>query len=172
MPKLGVSQPIRQVGSFRSHSEFRSRRSFSDDFAVKSCPFAITARLIANEPPQPLARDLATHVRFTFTGLTLQGKFLELCELRLSLSISSRSRALVMIAQSTQIVCHCLGIDRDSVEDAVDTIGCTSLKEVIRQTGAGSGCTACHCAIRDILAGGCPGVAQCPSGSSPICVMR
>jgi bacterioferritin-associated ferredoxin len=42
-----------------------------------------------------------------------------------------------------------------------------TLKQVIDHTGAGEGCTVCHCAIRNLLDGQCPA-----ASSSPTCVTR
>ncbi|MFQ5733382.1 MAG: (2Fe-2S)-binding protein [Planctomycetaceae bacterium] len=49
------------------------------------------------------------------------------------------------------IVCHCLHITRDEIEESIETASVGSLMCVIRETGAGSGCTACHCTIRSLL---------------------
>jgi bacterioferritin-associated ferredoxin len=52
---------------------------------------------------------------------------------------------------SESIVCHCLGISESTVADAVAICGMSTIKEVCRETGAGSGCTACHARLRDLL---------------------
>ena len=49
------------------------------------------------------------------------------------------------------LLCHCLHVSTEEVEQAVDAREVSSLQDVKQQTGAGSGCTACHCAIRDLL---------------------
>ena len=46
------------------------------------------------------------------------------------------------------IVCHCLQVRESAVVRAISTGEVDSLWDVIRCTGAGDGCTACHRAIR------------------------
>ncbi len=52
------------------------------------------------------------------------------------------------------LLCYCLHISTEEVEHVVESGQVSSLRDVKKLTGAGSGCTACHCAIRDLL-GGC-----------------
>lgn len=52
---------------------------------------------------------------------------------------------------SESIVCHCLGISESMVADAVAVCGIATVKDVCRETGAGSGCTACHAGLRELL---------------------
>ena len=49
------------------------------------------------------------------------------------------------------IVCHCLGVSESTVADAVAICGLATVKDVCRETGAGSGCTACHARLRELL---------------------
>jgi NifU-like protein len=49
------------------------------------------------------------------------------------------------------IICHCLAISESTVADAVAVCGLATVKEVCRETGAGSGCTACHARLRELL---------------------
>ena len=49
-------------------------------------------------------------------------------------------------------LCHCLEITEQDVTEMATSRGLTQLSEVIGCTGAGSGCTACHRAIRRHLA--------------------
>ena len=67
-----------------------------------------------------------------------------------------------------RIVCHCLHVSQTEVElAAASGLGC-ALKDVMECTGAGTGCTACHHRIRQILqAEG----RQSPE-PSPICIAR
>jgi NAD(P)H-nitrite reductase large subunit len=65
-----------------------------------------------------------------------------------------------------EVVCHCLGIARSEIVTAADVTDATSVRDIMKCTGAGTGCTACHGGIRRLLAN------QCPSGSSPTCVTR
>lgn len=49
-------------------------------------------------------------------------------------------------------ICHCLQIGECEVRAAVDCRDLASVHDVMDVTTAGTGCTACHCAIRQILA--------------------
>ena len=63
------------------------------------------------------------------------------------------------------VVCHCLGITEDELVTALTTHGLRSVREVRRQTGAGTGCNCCHTRIQLLL--------QSYSSSSPeICSAR
>ena len=61
------------------------------------------------------------------------------------------SRTHDSIDSTETIVCRCLGISENTVADAVAVCGLATVKEVCRETGAGSGCTACHARLRDLL---------------------
>lgn len=50
-----------------------------------------------------------------------------------------------------EVVCHCLQVTRDEIEATIEMGAARSVKCVIRETGAGGGCTACHCTIRNML---------------------
>jgi bacterioferritin-associated ferredoxin len=50
-----------------------------------------------------------------------------------------------------KVVCHCLNICESTIESKIEAGRVGTVKEVIRETGAGSGCTACHCTIRALL---------------------
>jgi bacterioferritin-associated ferredoxin len=52
---------------------------------------------------------------------------------------------------SETIVCHCLEVSESTVADAIAICGLTSVREVCRETGAGSGCTACHARLKELL---------------------
>ena len=72
------------------------------------------------------------------------------------------------LTQTThKIVCQCLQVTASEIESAAVFGGLQSLKDVMDQTGAGKGCTACHCAIRDLLGSQC-----CAPSSSPTWVTR
>lgn len=75
--------------------------------------------------------------------------------------------ASVIQSPSDRIICHCLRVTESEIRSAVEVGDASSVKRVMDCTQAGSGCTACHLAIRRILADQCP-----PSASSPICVIR
>jgi bacterioferritin-associated ferredoxin len=53
--------------------------------------------------------------------------------------------------QQDQIVCHCLQVTESTVREAADRCAFRSLCELVRETGAGSGCTACHRRLRRLL---------------------
>ncbi|MFM9965889.1 MAG: (2Fe-2S)-binding protein [Planctomycetaceae bacterium] len=65
------------------------------------------------------------------------------------------------------VVCHCLKVSQAEVESAIVTSDEPSLRCVMRMTGAGTGCTACHRVIRELIRAQCP-----PASASPTCVMR
>jgi bacterioferritin-associated ferredoxin len=75
-----------------------------------------------------------------------------------------------------RIVCRCLGIAESEIRCALmeGTAGC--LRTLMSATGAGTGCTCCHRAIKDLLAQErlqAQSHSQCDgSGSSPTCVTR
>ena len=52
---------------------------------------------------------------------------------------------------SEAIVCHCLAVSEETVETAIAICGLSTIKEICRETGAGSGCTACHARLRELL---------------------
>jgi NAD(P)H-nitrite reductase large subunit len=50
------------------------------------------------------------------------------------------------------VVCYCLRVSESQVVDCIAVTGCETVRDVMQQIGAGGGCTACHCRIRDLLA--------------------
>ena len=50
---------------------------------------------------------------------------------------------------SEEVICHCLKVTQAEVESAIVTSDEPSLRCVMRMTGAGTGCTACHRASED-----------------------
>jgi len=48
-------------------------------------------------------------------------------------------------------ICHCLQVGECEIRAAVDCRDLQNVREVMDVTTAGTGCTACHCAIRRIL---------------------
>jgi NifU-like protein len=48
-------------------------------------------------------------------------------------------------------ICHCLQIRECEIRTAVECGDVQSVRDVMNTTTAGTGCTACHCAIRQIL---------------------
>jgi NAD(P)H-nitrite reductase large subunit len=57
----------------------------------------------------------------------------------------------IEIHASTRVVCHCLGVTAGEIHRAVAAGLAECVKTVIDHTGAGSGCTACHCEIKELL---------------------
>lgn len=49
------------------------------------------------------------------------------------------------------VVCHCLGITEDELVSSLITLELRSVREVRRQTGAGTGCNACHRKIQSYI---------------------
>ena len=66
------------------------------------------------------------------------------------------------------IICHCLGIRASEIEGEIQFGRCEKVKDIMRLTQAGSGCTACHYRIRQMIAAG----TNQPAGASPICIAR
>jgi NAD(P)H-nitrite reductase large subunit len=50
-----------------------------------------------------------------------------------------------------RVICHCLQVKESQIVDAIAVTGAESLRDVVEHTGAGAGCTACHCRIRELL---------------------
>ncbi len=50
-----------------------------------------------------------------------------------------------------RVICHCLQVKESQIVDAIAVTGAEALRDVIHHTGAGAGCTACHCRIRELL---------------------
>src|SRR5262245_24385454 len=51
----------------------------------------------------------------------------------------------------SQYLCHCLQVTKESVVEAVVTLGLRNVREIGEHTGAGGGCTACHARLRQVL---------------------
>ena len=62
-----------------------------------------------------------------------------------------------------KIVCECLKVSEDAILEAVRTREISTVKDIIRYTQAGDGCTACHPALKEYLRK----KAQCPASSPP-----
>jgi bacterioferritin-associated ferredoxin len=50
-----------------------------------------------------------------------------------------------------EVVCRCLGVTSAELESALDLYNAESVEELREQTGAGSGCTACHRILKQVL---------------------
>lgn len=50
-----------------------------------------------------------------------------------------------------RVLCRCLKVAEDEIIDSIAITGAETIRDVIEHTGAGSGCTVCHCRIRDLL---------------------
>jgi bacterioferritin-associated ferredoxin len=70
------------------------------------------------------------------------------------------------LAEGGPVVCRCLGITEDELVSALVTLELRTLRDVRRNTGAGTGCTACHRRIQLCLD------AYSPSSSPDICSAR
>lgn len=62
-----------------------------------------------------------------------------------------------------RVICRCLQVKESQVVDVIAVTGAESVRDVINHSGAGGGCTACHCRIRELLA--------CRTGQ-PGCIAR
>jgi bacterioferritin-associated ferredoxin len=52
-----------------------------------------------------------------------------------------------------RIVCHCFQVSEVAIRQTIDMLGAESVGEVTQHTGAGGGCSACHCRIRRMIDG-------------------
>lgn len=59
-----------------------------------------------------------------------------------------------------RLLCHCLKVTHEVVRQCITDTSAESVHEVMRGCGAGKGCTACHCRIKDLLAGSCDDCGQ------------
>lgn len=50
-----------------------------------------------------------------------------------------------------EIICHCMGITRGEIEDAIKEKKLTTVEEIGEVTSAGTGCGGCQDRIQDIL---------------------
>jgi bacterioferritin-associated ferredoxin len=48
-------------------------------------------------------------------------------------------------------LCHCLRVTEQDVRDAVEAGVVNEVRDAMQQTGAGTGCMACRCALRDVI---------------------
>lgn len=56
--------------------------------------------------------------------------------------------------QTTEtLVCSCYDVTEGQIRRFIETFDTQTVEEVALHTGAGTGCTACHCRIRRMLAG-------------------
>lgn len=55
-------------------------------------------------------------------------------------------------ACTDRLVCHCLGIRESTVFEALGDPDVQTVRDVMRCTGAGTGCTACHCVLKRLIA--------------------
>lgn len=71
---------------------------------------------------------------------------------------------------SARMICHCLQVTREMLQDAVASLDLRTLHDVRQATGAGDGCTACHRQLRLFLEQHSRRVelAQASSSPSPI----
>jgi bacterioferritin-associated ferredoxin len=53
----------------------------------------------------------------------------------------------------SKIICHCLGVTEDELQSALGERAIRSVQEIVQETGAGNGCTACRRAIQEFLNG-------------------
>ncbi|NIL96223.1 MAG: hypothetical protein GTO53_02695 [Planctomycetales bacterium] len=52
-----------------------------------------------------------------------------------------------------RLICHCFGVTEMVIRESIDILGSCTIEQVTACTGAGAGCTACHCRIKRMLAG-------------------
>ncbi|HEX3314556.1 MAG TPA: (2Fe-2S)-binding protein [Gemmataceae bacterium] len=57
-------------------------------------------------------------------------------------------------SQVDGIVCRCLQVSEETVLHAVENLGCRTLCDLRRTTGAGTGCNCCHQRLHQYLEAG------------------
>ncbi|MBC8290276.1 MAG: (2Fe-2S)-binding protein [Planctomycetes bacterium] len=67
-------------------------------------------------------------------------------------SSSVNSQCGLPETSTDEIVCHCLQIHRSEILTAAETQDANSVRCIMKSTDAGTGCTACHSRIRQLLA--------------------
>ncbi len=68
------------------------------------------------------------------------------------ISTNGHNRIGLELYTTSPVLCECLQITEAQVRGAAVDHNPHTLKELIRCSGAGKGCTACHPALREILA--------------------
>jgi len=61
---------------------------------------------------------------------------------------------------SDHVVCHCLRVKASQIQAAIEGESLTSVPDVCRATGAGTGCMACRVRISRYLQANCAGGAN------------
>ncbi len=56
------------------------------------------------------------------------------------------------MADKDEIICNCMGVTRQEIEDAITKDNCDTLEKIQDKTEAGTGCGSCVEDIEDILA--------------------
>jgi bacterioferritin-associated ferredoxin len=51
------------------------------------------------------------------------------------------------------LICYCYEVSELQIRRAIEVAGTRTIEDLSQQTGAGSGCTACHYRLRRLLAG-------------------
>ncbi len=54
--------------------------------------------------------------------------------------------------KTDEVVCHCLRVTASQIQDRLAITECDRLQDVMKMTDAGTGCTACHARIRELIA--------------------
>jgi len=55
-------------------------------------------------------------------------------------------------SDTDEVVCHCLQVRRSEIKTVADQETLVTVRCIMKQTDAGTGCTACHAHIRRLLA--------------------
>ncbi|HEX4150572.1 MAG TPA: (2Fe-2S)-binding protein [Pirellulales bacterium] len=58
---------------------------------------------------------------------------------------------MVVLLEQDTLLCRCLQVSESALCNAIERCPMSNLQDVARETGAGSGCTACHRSIRRFL---------------------
>lgn len=60
---------------------------------------------------------------------------------------------LLSLPEAERLLCRCFRVTETEVTVAIQAHGAQEVEDVMRHTGAGEGCRACHCRIKRLLAG-------------------
>lgn len=57
----------------------------------------------------------------------------------------------IVESSTDKMVCYCYGLRESDIRQSVQLHGCQELSAIMSCSGAGTGCTACHRRIQDVL---------------------
>ncbi|MFT3746401.1 MAG: (2Fe-2S)-binding protein [Pyrinomonadaceae bacterium] len=125
-------------GYMVSNAEILAReiagKCLTDLHGLDSAKLAAISREVLGECPQDRANCLAA------SSAALRTAFADL-----------RSRQIEEFRGEKALVCTCFGVTEESIENAIETGGLTTVEDVSHKTNAGSGCGSCRMLIQEML---------------------